>query len=542
MTGSVLRALLLGGAAAFVTVVSAAAEDQVIDLQTTSDADKVAKGYKVDTAVPSSPAFAIIGATPAKAVTGGFTPDLVWEAIESEDDIPGFGIAAKPYWLIGPGRDKTLRQYQGPALMRDGKEDLDRGPNDYSLEAFLGRTSISTAVGARDGKKEAALALGLGIHTSIFPTADPRLDRRLTRCLDNALWETQPAAQDAIVLRPGAPPLPPRPAPPLEGKTFERFKGDAARLLMMRIQQSRPPGASLGALSVSLGELEAAKDEKALEKKFIELYSQTGPGDSEAAKRELAAMRKALVASLPAAQPDQDSETERRTIVASDGRVIGVEQRKLVTVGDYAKDSAACYSAAQVRLANVQELSFGLGAVALSPERRGDDLDYAGTSVWVTWRYPLGSYLKGCNPDKGEPELEVAEGDTAARDKHCLKPMGNLSVFSRYTWDEEVPINDTTTANAALGIMGVAFQKTAQNDRWSFELAASYNWRNFTTAGYDDEEYWRLSAEGSLRLTDFARLNVGYGTVTDSPIGEDDFTIVRLVLATSAGREEKKEK
>lgn len=140
----------------------------------------------IDLAVPTSPAFAVLGVTPETVVRPEGPRNLAVGLLSGVDPRgnlqTGLAFDTAPYLLLA-GDEVTLRQY---------RED------DYVgyVVRLLGRTQVSlaTAKGATDD--DDATRLGLGLRLTLWDEGDPRLDDALLACFGER-WAESKAEREA---------------------------------------------------------------------------------------------------------------------------------------------------------------------------------------------------------------------------------------------------------------------------------------------------------------------------------------------------------
>lgn len=146
-----------------------------------------ANNSSLDTSVPASPAFTILGLTPNTITRPASPRKLATSLLNGVDQNGNFqaGIAidTAPYMLIY-GNGITLQNYRNNRVVR-----------------FLARTefSLATAKGASESDKSARIATGL--HFTIFDRGDPRTDKtyaeRLAAVATQILEESPPLSPTA---------------------------------------------------------------------------------------------------------------------------------------------------------------------------------------------------------------------------------------------------------------------------------------------------------------------------------------------------------
>lgn len=128
--------------------------------------------FELDLAIPTAPAFTVIGVTPEDVVDPSNARDFAVEvgSFFNEDGglDPGLAISFKPYWL--GLREITLGQYA-----EIGK-----------LERVLARTQLSFATAESPIGDSDDVRAGVGFHTSLLNESDPRLDDALGACIKDA--------------------------------------------------------------------------------------------------------------------------------------------------------------------------------------------------------------------------------------------------------------------------------------------------------------------------------------------------------------------
>lgn len=483
-TPSILAALVAG-----LTAPPALAADKPTPINIVSQGASAAAGYKVDYSVPVSPAFTILGAAPPTDVSAYLGANFSWDVVTTGDKLPVVGASARPYWLTS-GREVTLDQYRA---MTWG-------------EKRMAATVTSFAIGPQSGDEKPPIGAALGLHTSLLDNGDLRIDPFYTNCSNAVAGKVRPWTVRPVS-RPGAPPaLPP---PPVDTIALaELLRTDA---LTVETQQQTVVSPARVAGAVAMGR---ERDEKKLKAAYVAYFQAGGFSDQDIEARYAVLHQAALV-------PQEDD-------------AAGPFETALQDAPDYAaadaadaKGRAACLAAAKVRFLNNNEWLVGAGARALSPNRQFSNVAYGGVHLWTSYRMPLRRRDEGCNkPNAASTKPEDIPNLLA--NEVCAPPLANLTLFGRYILGDKVAIAKDTLEEAETTVLGVNLKHDAADGGWAVGATASYNDRNWKSPLMQDENFMRYSLDLSYRIAPGIFLSGQWGTVTHSPRGEDDFTIIRL--------------
>lgn len=125
-----------------------------------------------DLAVPESPAFTVLGLTPQTVVRPATPKEFVSSLLNGVDEHGNFqsGLAfdAVPFLVFG-GDGVSLYDYNHNYLLR-----------------LLSRTQTSFATTKGSSENDKSIRLALGLHMTLWDRGDPRADRELFKCYDQA--------------------------------------------------------------------------------------------------------------------------------------------------------------------------------------------------------------------------------------------------------------------------------------------------------------------------------------------------------------------
>lgn len=132
---------------------------------------KNAQSFVLDMSTPTSPGFAVIGASPTNVTQPGNLQELVIDTasfVENGEIKSGLAINFQPFWLLND--QITLEQYSG---FYDSGSVYTGGLNKF--QRILARTQISVATvqGASASTMDGA-RFGIGAQTEVFDGRDPR--------------------------------------------------------------------------------------------------------------------------------------------------------------------------------------------------------------------------------------------------------------------------------------------------------------------------------------------------------------------------------
>lgn len=467
------------------------------------NADAAAK-YKQDFSVPAAPAFTIMGATPSGELTSHFGGDLQWEALNLGGDLPSFGVTARPYWLTGHGDRMTRETYmQAPWW-----------------EKRAASTVLSFAFGASGQGDKPPAAAGLGVHTSLLSAGDPRLDDHYWGCI-RAVQEATAPKSFMIKAKASSPPAPAPVAGPAQ-PTFALLS-EAARARLIYLAQAAAPAGRQVLDATTFGGIQGlgrTTNDAELKAAYVKQLTHANWVQA-AAEQDYEDLKSGLGFTPPPPAPSP------QPFPSDPDTLAGVEIVKVEEPEKKGEGVGACASAARVRYLNEPEWLLGLGERAVSTERRLGDLDFGGTHIWTSYRIPLGRRDEGCDQDNARA-TDAALVRSTPKGKLCTAPLGTLTLFGRYIVDDKIVLSKTSTEQAETLIMGASLKKDASDGRWSIAASAAYNERNWKNAAFDSEDFWRIALETSIRVSPGVFLSTQWGTVTNSPRGEDDFAIVRL--------------
>jgi|GEM_PF-1297978 len=143
----------------------------------------------VDLAVPESPAFTILGLTPQTVVRPASPKEFATALLNGVDDHgnfqSGLAVDAVPY-LIFFGDGISLYDYNRNYLTR-----------------MLSRTQFSLATTKGTGDNDKSIRLGLGLHVNVWDKGDPRADKKLFACYDQADAQIQADVTQFLIDTPG---------------------------------------------------------------------------------------------------------------------------------------------------------------------------------------------------------------------------------------------------------------------------------------------------------------------------------------------------
>jgi hypothetical protein len=143
------------------------------------DSSNAAYKYILDYDVPESPAFAILGVSPAKVLRGSAAKPIVLNMLNqlgtSERSQNGVAVDFSPYFIF-LGRMKNVSEYRASSGKR-----------------VLANSQISFGT-VQDKAESTALAFGLGARITLFDSHDLLQDRRLGRDIDSLLLDSIPDA------------------------------------------------------------------------------------------------------------------------------------------------------------------------------------------------------------------------------------------------------------------------------------------------------------------------------------------------------------
>lgn len=126
----------------------------------------------VDLAVPESPAFTVLGLTPETVVRPSsprqFASALLSGVDRNGNFQSGTAIDTVPYLLLA-GKQLTLKQYR----------------NHYKLR-LASRTQFSFATTKGTSEEDKSVRLSLGLRLTLWDNGDPRTDKILLDCFDDA--------------------------------------------------------------------------------------------------------------------------------------------------------------------------------------------------------------------------------------------------------------------------------------------------------------------------------------------------------------------
>ncbi len=448
--------LVLATTLAFASPV--AADEQEDETQTWTlnefNAD-ASKSYQVDTAIPSAPAFALLGADTPSTIGIPFGGDQYFNFGPGDEGLPEIGFATRPYWTVF-NQDQGVVDYRGWAdpNVPDAPSWNDR------LRHIAGRTIVSFAVGPVRGGETSTGGAAIGVSSSLLDNADPRLDRVFANCVREVLAArggpsgigAEEAAALAQAFANATWNVPANVGVTAQANTVD-LRASAIRDHMRAFFANNPWGPFT---------------ERLLERKFTN-------GEDRAAA--LALYRGA---------------GERRA--ASFAR---------------AADTAygECVGAARKRYLEEPDLTVGFGSFMQGEEEDSlEGLGYAGTSVWVGYRYPL-----------------------SLRDGR----QGAFNAYARYEERTDQPLENNVISDTQTIVAYADY--SLSTDRWRFTVAASFNSREYDDAAVEDREFARYSVSGEYRIQENTWVELGYGALSEDVPGEESFGYLRLKYNLSGG-------
>jgi hypothetical protein len=192
-------------------------------------------------------------------------------------------------------------------------------------------------------------------------------------------------------------------------------------------------------------------------------------------------------------------------------------------------DYNACVSKATTRYQTQRAWAVGTGLAYRADTRDFNALEYAGVSVWTTYKLPLFGVssaekenIKKAKEDGTDAGQNAAEGDSW---------KGSLLLSARYISDDKAP-SGTVSEKASTLIAAAQFQAS----RGALELsltAAGYD-NNFEKAALTDDKFARYSATAKVPIGEGLAIDLSVGSTSGRAHKEDEFAIFRITATGKA--------
>lgn len=191
-----------------------------------------------------------------------------------------------------------------------------------------------------------------------------------------------------------------------------------------------------------------------------------------------------------------DAEKEKNPGVDEEALLKKVSERVFneFKTPEYDKAYKNCLTAAEQRFLQARSWMVGAGVAASSASGNLDDLSYAGTSFWTTFKQPFGLNK-------------------------------SIMLFSQADFDRRFATGAGTilTGNSYHAAVSLAIEELA----WKLDATASYHFSDATSASFTDD-YLQVALNGAFKLRDGIWLEGSLGTRTGSTTQNDSFGLVQL--------------
>lgn len=431
-------------------------------LGTSGEAD----AFNIDTSVPDYAATALLG-DGTSSFTNVTTPEdfgaqLLGVFGSSGNLKPGVAIAGSPYWLLG-NRPESLSDYQA-----DGAE----------FARILKRTQVSFAIVPLSNSETSSGSSGavasLGVATELLDSADPRYDLKDGDCLRKALT--------------------------VEFLGTESLKAeDKLRVEAFRLAKSKFANDPVVSPYVSRLITDGDFPEDSIDENW------------------------GILGEL--SDIDQSKYDEVANFVTTSLDTLLIQQNRKQDADDrkaFQKAVSACEKSAAERLQRKASLRVGAAIAARSESGEQDDLEDAGTAIWLSFRSPLGNT------------------DEAGKSDGTLSSWG---AFAKYETDATEAVEMSEMTDMTDGMMSEAEEDMmlAKYDGWRAGLnvnrvkddfvvsgALSYVEKDFKSDMMEDEDYILATLTASMKISDGFWAEASFGWADDAQFDAQEFAGIRL--------------
>lgn len=443
-----------------------------------------AEAFALDLAVPSSPAFTVLGLSPDRVARPTSPRELATDLLNGVDDQgnlqTGLAIDFVPYLLIA-GDELTLAQYR----------QNDFGPIGLRRLAARSQLSLATTKGTSDDDKSVRLAAGL--HVTPWDTGDARMNLTLDTCIN--------AVHDEILASMG------------------QFSPNLRNLII--VAYDWPDDDDQWS-----NKLEDLVRKDGVEQVERDLHARI---QDATRKARLVATAKAFkVPALPKDEDVQKLEIERR--LADLERDLHEKITSKETFLDWQARLEKCFADAKLQNWNAAAWDLGIAPSWVSESSGFQDLGHAGGTLWTSLSLDLpGNNWWGLT---GEPEDLRNETDVHRFIRQHFQAIGHV----RYRWDQRVddPSSNNSTQKVQEDDLLVGGRLRAGVPSLALSVEGAYVREK--PKGMPAINGQRWAASGEIKITDSFWLQVSAGANEGIGGTNDGFVLgsIRYGLSTES--------